>query len=206
MDEFMRRTGYVITITIEFEKLIDDFLCKHFCFETNRQEDLKNLVLYNERITLDFKRELFTIIIKNEYKNLLTKDSTILSDLGRLPEHRNRFAHLKKIDGEELKRIKNDNIQVWSGINGDKPIHDINDETIIFKRYKNGIVKYLGYGQTEIDDMKQQLTNIVYFLMDVYKIMDERHLNIQDQKKKIEVAVLTKLKDEILNHRPEPET
>jgi hypothetical protein len=205
MDEFIKRTGYVITITIEFEKLIDDFLSKHFCYEQNRQDDFKNLILYNERISLDFKRELFTVIIKKEYKDLLTKNSTVLSDLGRLPEHRNRFAHLRKIEEIELQEIKNNKIQVWSGINGDKTLSEINDDTIIFKRYKNGSVKYLGYGQNEIDEMKAQLTNIAYFLFDVYKVMDERHLNIVDEKNKIKVEVLTKLKEEILKHRTEAE-
>ncbi|SDG84202.1 hypothetical protein [Mucilaginibacter gossypii] len=198
MDEFYKRTGYVIVITIELEKFLDDFLSKHFCFQINRQEEFKNLILYNERITLDFKRELFTLILKNEYKDILKTHPTVITDLGRLPEHRNRFAHLKKVGILEIKELITRKTQVWSGINGDKTIV-VTENTIIFKRYKNGSVKFLGYGENEIQEMKGQLTNIAKCFIEIYKIMEERYMNLQSDIAKIRIETLIDIKEKILN-------
>ena len=197
--EFELRTGRVITITIQLERIIDKFLSEYFCYGDKQKDDFKSLILFNERITLDFKKELMTIILKKNYTQLLDKNPTILSDLSRLPEHRNRFAHLEKVKGKEMNEVIKNKIQVWSAINGDKTIADVSEDTIVFKRYKNGAVKYLGYGKYELDEMKNQLRNIADFLIEVFKNIQIKYVSEMAERNKIKIEALIEFKNELLN-------
>lgn len=165
--------GDVISYVITVEKLINNFLSEYFCDNENKREQLKTMVLFHERITYDFKKELFSNIIKNQYPSVLISYPDFIKKISTLPEHRNRFAHLDIIRGLDRVMLVNMKKVVWDGSNLEKEIKDVTGDMIIFGRYKNGIIRYIGYGADQIAVIEKDLIYIIHAFTNLKKILKD---------------------------------
>lgn len=165
-------TSQIIDLTISIEKIIDEIISFYFCDNLDRSHDFKNLILFHERITLDFKKETIASIVKKEnFKDLFKQSKDILTDLSKVPEHRNRFAHLERLTNDDIKIIIDEKTQVWSAVDVDKTVKDLENVFVVFKRYKNGSLKYIGYGEYELYSLTTIQQRVVTFLKSVNEIL-----------------------------------
>lgn len=107
-------TGYIIYATVEIERKIDEFLANHFCASESKATQLKQVLLFTERITFDAKKDMVNSIVKNDYPIFIKENPNFINMLSHIAPHRNIFAHLdidntssilsfKKYIGGELK-------------------------------------------------------------------------------------------------------
>ena len=151
--------GYILYATIEIERKIDEILSLYFCNTQTKQDEIKELIFYHERITFDFKRELFSIVSKRYYTDWLKEHPTVLKNLEAIAPHRNRFAHLEMIEGKELSNILfNPALILQPDLT--KPLKNSNADTLVYKRFRNGKIQYIGYNTLEIARIEIQMNGI----------------------------------------------
>lgn len=114
--------GFVVSQTVIIERKIDDCLAKHFCVSKKRQKDFKQILLYTERMTFNFKKEALVFLMNEYYKDFL-KEHKIIPMLEEIAPHRNVFAHLE---------------------------YESDKTKIIFKKYNNGKLKPKEYTNKSI--------------------------------------------------------
>jgi SAM-dependent MidA family methyltransferase len=110
-------TGYIIYSTVEIERKIDNFIAKHFCKSKKLANQLKQTLLFTERLTFDAKKDVLISVLKNDYKRFIEDNPKFIANLSEIAPQRNVFAHLdvdygakdltfKKYAGGELKLKK----------------------------------------------------------------------------------------------------
>lgn len=159
----MKIIGVIILNTIEIERKIDLYLSRYFCSDSLKQQEFSNRFLFHERITLDFKKEIFLSILKSKNRLFLTENPLFASLLDKLPQHRNRFAHLEAISAIELAAIIQNQTRVQDGMDLENTLKSIDRESIIYKRFKNGTPSYIGYTYEKV----RKLELSMYGLMDL---------------------------------------
>ena len=94
--------GFIINSTIEIERKIDDLLAGFFCATEEKQNELKELLLFTERISFDHKREMLSNILQSKYPDFIEQNKSLIRDLEDIAPHRNRFAHLEIVLAKDL--------------------------------------------------------------------------------------------------------
>lgn len=143
--------GKILGLSVEFERSLDDFIAAHFCKDEIREMELKELLLFTERITLDSKRAIFCVIVQKHYPQFLEQNADCLDEIGEIIPHRNVLAHL------EINLEKS----VWEGETG-KLAKDDEKRELVFKKYKNGKLTDKGYCES-----------VIYDIMDMIKFNSE---------------------------------
>jgi hypothetical protein len=151
--------GYVLYATIEIERKIDDLLSLYFCNTEVKQNEIKEFIFYHERVTFDFKRELFNLLAKKYYVDWIEKQPDILRTLENITPHRNRFAHLEVSEGKELTEILA-KPQLILQPDLTKMLSGSDKNTLVYKRYKNGKLQYIGYDTLEISRIETQVNYV----------------------------------------------
>ncbi len=85
--------GQIIGDLIYLERLVDEFISRHFCETREKQKEIFELILANERMGLGNKIQVFEFIIKTHKKECLALNPSIFADLKKLSDERNIVAH-----------------------------------------------------------------------------------------------------------------
>ena len=129
--------GEILNTTVSIERKIDNYLSTHFCATKKKKDQLNELLLFTEKISLDMKRQIFIIILKLNKSEFLQKNPEFLKHLENIVPHRNIFAHLETID----------------------PFESSNEDRkkLVFKKYTNGELKPKKYTLDDIVDLQVKL-------------------------------------------------
>ncbi len=100
--------GQIISDLIHLERLIDESISRHFCTTTDKQKEFFELIIANERMTLNSKIQVFEFIFKKHHNDLIKSVSEIFSDLKKLNEERNIVAHYLLDTSEDGRKMFND--------------------------------------------------------------------------------------------------
>jgi len=149
--EYENIISNLILETIKIEQQIDDILSNYFCQQNAKSEEFCNYILFNERITFEFKKDIICSILNNNYKSFLKNNPDFIPLISKIPEHRNRFAHLININNMERDVMIENKAKIWSGIDPEIELNNPTIELIIFKRFKNGKPRYVGYRRKDFD-------------------------------------------------------
>lgn len=85
--------GQIIGDLIYIERLVDEFISRYFCETREKQKEIFELILGNERMGFSNKIQVFQFIIETHKKEWLTSNLNIFADLKKLNEERNIVAH-----------------------------------------------------------------------------------------------------------------
>jgi hypothetical protein len=85
--------GQIINDLIYLERLIDEAIARHLCVDNDRQTELMELILCNERIGFSNKVQVFEYIFKKHKSDFVSNNPKIFSDIKKLIEERNIIAH-----------------------------------------------------------------------------------------------------------------
>ena len=166
-----RYIGSIITTTITVEKGMDRLLSQHFCADKLKGQEFSNMILFHERITFDFKKEILTAIIKKHHNWLYDKFPLFNKYLSEIPEHRNRFAHLELVgyrNSKEIDLLRENNIPVLNGMDQQKKLNISDEIQVIFKKYKNGNERYIGYDEIGLLQMMSNLDTVATVFAELY--------------------------------------
>ncbi len=100
--------GQIISDLIHLERLIDESISRHFCTDTDKQKEFFELIIANERMTLNSKIQVFEFIFKKHHIDLIKSVPEIFSNLKSLNEERNIVAHYLLDTSEEGRKAFND--------------------------------------------------------------------------------------------------
>lgn len=129
--------GKMIDQTIYLEMHINEYLANHFCDTDEKRVEIMDLLFGTNRITFDAKRQMLIILIKNNIKDFDSKFPLLNSELKKIMEERNVFAHYllnSTIDG--LTRYNERQIMSFIKFKGGRDIIEYNYEKVggLFKR------------------------------------------------------------------------
>ena len=85
--------GHILESCIKLELLIDFYIAKHFSDDKIKNGELLNLILSAGRITFENKRLVFKFLIEKYNPAFVKSYPQFHTDLGKIIEHRNLFAH-----------------------------------------------------------------------------------------------------------------
>lgn len=85
--------GIFIQETIQLERCIDEYICRHFCKDDDRKSELLECVMATKRITFDSKLDVARFIIEKHNKEFAILNPQYHKEIRSLIEHRNIFAH-----------------------------------------------------------------------------------------------------------------
>lgn len=85
--------GQIIGDLIYLERLIDEFISRHFCETREKQKEIFELILANERMGFSNKIQVFEFVIRTHKNEFMTLNPNIFSDLKKLNDERNIVAH-----------------------------------------------------------------------------------------------------------------
>lgn len=142
--------GEILALTVAIERQIDNYISQYFCADTKKSNELNELLLYTEKITLDMKRQIFTHLLKKNNSQFLKAHPDFLKYLEEIVPHRNVFAHLEVIDIRDLEQM-------------DK-------KKLVFKKYSNGVMKPKKY---TIDDIADLQTKMIFVDFSMGVILQE---------------------------------
>lgn len=83
--------GEILNLCTILEKDIEDFICKYFIDDSDKQIELFIIVL--DRMTFDTKISVFEVLMKKIYDNFDKKYAKLFVELRFVKEHRNIMAH-----------------------------------------------------------------------------------------------------------------
>lgn len=96
-EELVGQAGYMrgafINDTIFLERVIDEFICRHFCEKEERKIELIESLMATKRISFDSKMAIARFIIDSHYTWFKDKYPSCFKDVTSIIEHRNIFAH-----------------------------------------------------------------------------------------------------------------
>ncbi|MEO6849307.1 MAG: hypothetical protein ABI166_01705 [Mucilaginibacter sp.] len=171
--------GNIVTRTISIEKYMDKILSIHFCESENKRDEFSSMILFNERITFDFKKNILSILLKKHYNNILINNPNLLKLLSDVPEHRNRFAHLETVGyshSNQITSIIESKTPVYNGLNQDKMLDMATPYYIIFKSYKNGNPKYIGYSLNDLIELGNQSMELLKGFKELFLLVSKSDL------------------------------
>lgn len=85
--------GQIIGDLIYIERLIDEFISRHFCVAREKQKELFELILANERMGFGNKIQVFEFIVKEYRREFATAHPRLFNEIKKLNEERNIVAH-----------------------------------------------------------------------------------------------------------------
>jgi len=85
--------GQIVGDLIYLERLIDEIIAQHLCETREKQVEIFELILGNERMGFSNKIQVFEYIIKTYRQSLFTLNPKIFADLKNLNAERNIVAH-----------------------------------------------------------------------------------------------------------------
>ena len=133
--------GFILNSTVEIERKIDDFLAQYFCETQEKQNELKELLFFTEKINFDYKREMLSNILQSKYQDFIAQNENFVRNLGEIAPHRNIFAHLEIVLGKDLdEKNKND---------------------LIFKKYVNGKLKLKIYDRIALAKLENKIHEVL---------------------------------------------
>ena len=85
--------GQIINDLIHLERLMDEFLSRHFCNDSERKKEFFELIIANERMSFNSKIQVFEYVLKKHHNQIVIEYPDIFSDIKKLNEERNIVAH-----------------------------------------------------------------------------------------------------------------
>ena len=85
--------GDIINAAINLELVIDQYIANHFTLDTTKNKELKDLLIWETRMGLTRKSIILRHIITTHDTDLLKAQPTLLDDLQKIIECRNKLAH-----------------------------------------------------------------------------------------------------------------
>jgi hypothetical protein len=156
--------GHIIMMANAVERNMDIFLAFHFCADTAKRNEFSNKILFHERISFEFKKEILISVVKEHYNWIVKQHPDFLSTLSAIPEHRNRFAHLDLIgygSHIEITTLADNNIPVWDALDQEKKLDTSDPYQLIFKKYKNGKLRYIGYSFIGLTKLRSGIMDVI---------------------------------------------
>jgi hypothetical protein len=92
--------GYMLNELIFIERLIDEYITRHFCKDEHKKKELFEFIVC-EYVAFEPKRHLLNYLIEKYDKELFENNESNLKDLTDLMVKRNRFAHWMVDTSEE---------------------------------------------------------------------------------------------------------
>lgn len=83
--------GMAINQSVIIEKIIERYIAVMLC-EPEKVDELIDLILGNERITFEAKKQVFKVMVE-KYDNVFAKDGQVFKDLDEIIKKRNIMAH-----------------------------------------------------------------------------------------------------------------
>lgn len=127
--------GQIIGDLIYVERLIDEFISRHLCETTEKQKEIFELILANERMGFSNKIQVFEFIIRTHKKEFLTSVPNMFSNLKNLNEERNIVAHYILDTSENARKAfqKSKSIGFVKFRNSTETLWRSNDDYLKFK-------------------------------------------------------------------------
>lgn len=86
--------GSIIHLMVDVENYLDEIISDHYCgHNVDLQMEFFHVVLGKREVMLGFKIDVFAFILKNHYRPFMESHPTLLEDLYKMMEVRNKFAH-----------------------------------------------------------------------------------------------------------------
>lgn len=85
--------GSILNEVVYLERLMDEYLCRHFCSDKSKRLDLLSFLMATDRITFDNKRGILKILMERDNKPFVLNNKSIFSDLETIMKERNFLAH-----------------------------------------------------------------------------------------------------------------
>ena len=141
--------GLMLEYTIKVENIINEYLSLYFCKDEYVGNELKEMLLNTERITLGSKKDILFILLNRYHQDYIKLHPKLISNIESIVPHRNIFAHLE-MDYSSL---------------------DLEDEkiAIFFNKYKNGKLVQLKYSSDDISKLVTDFKEIIERLEELVK-------------------------------------
>jgi hypothetical protein len=133
--------GIVLDAVVDIERAMDNYIANYFCIDEHRSNELREMLLHTERITLGSKKDVYYLLIRRYNPEYIELNPKFIETLERFIPHRNVLAHLE-VDYSE-KWLNKENIHV------------------AFKKYKEGKLKDWYYTQDDVDKLKTDYHTIM---------------------------------------------
>src|SRR5258708_5064220 len=85
--------GMIVSQTVVTERVIDIYISYHFCDTKTKRNRLMDLVLSNERMTFEGKKQVFKVLTEKYDNVFVHKYPSIFRDLDEIMVKRNIYAH-----------------------------------------------------------------------------------------------------------------
>lgn len=127
--------GQIIGDLIYLERLIDEFISRHLCETGEKQKEIFELILANEKMGFSNKIQVLEFIIKTHKKEFLTSNQNIFADLKKLNDERNIVAHYLLDTSENGRKVfqESKSIGFVKFRNSTKTLWRSNDDYLKFK-------------------------------------------------------------------------
>jgi hypothetical protein len=147
--EAYRYRGTVINETTLLEKHIEQIIADYFCGKQTSMSDELIAVLLSEKITFDSKRHTLKYVIDRAYPEFKIKHPSWFSDLEKIMQQRNIFAHYPLSTNIEAEREFLNGKIGFAKFKGDVSIlyyskHDIHNLTTMIIKYVSAFRKLIG--------------------------------------------------------------
>jgi hypothetical protein len=139
--------GLIINETIYLERLIDEFLGRHFCPDPAKRVELFELILGNERINFESKRQILQFVLEKHHKKLVDENKSIFSDLKKIIDERNFLAHQLLDSSEEA-------------------FDKLKEGKIGFVKFRNSTEK-VWYDDPKLNKIRQSISDYIKLFTDI---------------------------------------
>lgn len=131
--------GMALNQSVIIEKIIERYIAIILC-EKDKVEEFIDLILGNERMTFEGKKQVFQVMTK-KYDNVFVKEGQIFKDIDEVIVKRNIFAHYLLDSSPEF-------------------LHTFNFETISFIKFKDTRKKVV-YTRKQIENYFMLIDNTI---------------------------------------------
>lgn len=165
MDKYREYTNGAITIRgsildmlIQIEGHIDDYIAVHFCGLFGKPDQLKELILSTEKISMDAKRQVYISIIANNDSEFKKTHKSFDTTFQSVVRERNIFAHARL----------------------DKSKESIAKGGLTFIRYKNGKEEKLHYDADKVEKLREDFVYLIEVMAKIqYQLFQDQSASVE---------------------------
>lgn len=134
--------GQIIGDLIYLERQIDEFISKYLCDTEEKQKEIFELILANERMSFNSKIQVFEFLCKKHEKDFYNSNPDIFKDIKVLNDERNIVAHYFLDTSENGKRgfLENEKIGFIKFRNSTETLWRTNED---YLKYHGLLEKYI---------------------------------------------------------------
>ena len=145
--------GTIITEVAKMERMIDDYIAKHFCHYRKRQIELIEVIISTKHLTFQSKADIVRFIVVRRgdaTKEQATKIHNALLQENKIAYHRNLLAHAELDTSREAVNI----------FKADK-------QTVRFIKFSANSTKPVVYDKKEVIRLLELIQAVIFFFNDV---------------------------------------